>query len=155
MLEGSFLAEQCTIIPPNIHTVMSTTAFDDVSILDAVHEMYAEVATHPSNRFHFPTGSAACRYVGYPDGMIEALPEQALESFAGVGNPFLAEVIDPGDTVVDVGFGSGVDVLVAALETRPSGRVYGVDVTEAMLEKAEATVRAEGGARPYSKRPRR
>jgi SAM-dependent methyltransferase len=121
---------------------MSATALDDPSIFDAVQGLYDEVAAHPSKGFHFPTGPAACRYVGYPDEVIDALPDRALESFAGVGNPFLAEAIAPGDTVVDVGSGSGVDVLVAARTAGPSGTVYGIDMTEAMIEKAEASVRA-------------
>lgn len=123
---------------------MPTTTLDDTSILEAVQEMYGDVATHPTKEFHFPTGHRACQYVGYPDDVIDALPEDAVESFAGVGNPFLAEVIDPGDTVVDVGSGSGVDVLAAALETGPSGTVYGIDMTPAMIEKAERTIKAAG-----------
>lgn len=123
---------------------MSTTTLDEVSILDAVREMYDDVAAHPTKEFHFPTGRTACQYVGYPDEVVDALPERAVESFAGVGNPFLAEAIEPGDTVVDVGSGSGVDVLVAALKTGPSGTVYGIDMTPAMIAKAEQTVEAAG-----------
>lgn len=116
---------------------MSTTTLDETSILGAVQEMYDDVATNPTKEFHFPTGRRACRYVGYSDEEIDALPDRAVESFAGVGNPFLAEAIEPGDTVVDVGSGSGVDVLVAALKTGPSGIVYGIDMTPAMIAKAE------------------
>lgn len=121
---------------------MATKTLDETSILDAVREMYDDVASRPTKEFHFPTGRAACRYVGYPEEVTDALPERALESFAGVGNPFLAEAIEPGDTVVDIGSGSGVDVLVAALKAGPSGTVYGIDMTPAMIAKAERTLEA-------------
>ncbi len=117
-----------------------TETLDEVSILDAVQEMYEDVAACPTKEFHFPTGRSACLYVGYPEAELDAIPATAVESFAGVGYPFLAGVIEPGDTVVDVGSGSGVDVLVAALKTGPSGTVYGVDMTPAMIAKAEQNI---------------
>lgn len=120
---------------------MTTSTLNKPSILQAVEEMYEEVASQPDNEFHFPTGQEACRFVGYPESKLDALPDAALESFAGVGYPFLADVIDPGDTVLDVGSGSGVDVLVSALEAGASGTVYGLDVTPAMIAKAKETIR--------------
>jgi SAM-dependent methyltransferase len=125
---------------------MSTTTpvLDDVSILDAVRTMYDDVATCPTKEFHFPTGRDACLYVGYPESEIDALPATAVESFAGVGYPFLAGQIESGDVVVDIGAGSGVDVLVAAHKTGSSGRVFGIDMTPAMIEKATANIREAG-----------
>lgn len=122
----------------------TTLALDENSILDAVRQMYDDVATCPTKEFHFPTGRAACIYVGYPESEIDAIPATAVESFAGVGYPFLADQIRPGDTVVDVGSGSGVDVLIAGLRTGASGRVYGIDMTPAMIAKAEANIRKAG-----------
>lgn len=122
----------------------STKTLDTPSILDAVQEMYDDVATCPTKEFHFPTGRNACLYVGYPEDELDALPATAIESFAGVGYPFLADVIEPGDTVVDVGSGSGVDVLVAALKTGTSGLVYGIDMTPAMIAKAERNIDESG-----------
>lgn len=122
----------------------SNLTLDEVSILDAVQEMYEDVAACPTKEFHFPTGRSACLYVGYPESEIDAIPASAVESFAGVGYPFLADVIQPGDTVVDVGSGSGVDVLVAASKTGSSGLVYGIDMTRAMIEKAKANIRKAG-----------
>ena len=119
---------------------------DHVSILDAVRQMYEDVAVCPSKTFHFPTGRSACLYVGYPEAELDAIPASAVEFFAGVGYPFLAEVIEPGDTVVDIGSGSGVDVLIAARKTGSSGVVYGIDMTSAMIAKAEDNIRKAGVA---------
>lgn len=119
----------------------SPKALDEASILDAVQEMYDDVATCPTKEFHFPTGRNACLYVGYPEAEVDALPASAVESFAGVGYPFLADVIQPADTVVDIGAGSGVDVLTAGLKTGSSGHVYGIDMTPAMIAKAEENIR--------------
>lgn len=119
----------------------STNALDDVSILDAVQELYEEVAAHPTEEFHFPTGRSSCLVLGYPEEELDALPDNAVEPFAGVGYPFLADVIEPGDTVVDVGSGSGVDAMIAARKTGPDGRVYGIDMTPAMIDRAEENVR--------------
>ncbi len=123
-------------------TTLST--LDEDSILEAVQQMYDDVAVCPTKEFHFPTGRAACLYVGYPESEIDAIPAGAVESFAGVGYPFLADQIRPGDTVVDVGSGSGVDVLIAGRKTGPSGRVYGIDMTPAMIAKAEANIQKMG-----------
>lgn len=122
-------------------TTTSPQALNEASILDAVQEMYEEVAVTPTQEFHFPTGRSSCLHLGYPEDEFDALPESAIEPFAGVGYPFLADGIEPGDTVVDVGSGSGVDALIAALRTGSEGRVYGVDMTPAMIEKAEKTIR--------------
>ncbi len=113
-------------------------------ILDAVQAMYTEVATRPEQEFHFPTGRAACEFVGYPAEELDALPNAAVESFAGVGYPFAADVIRPGDTVLDIGSGSGTDVLIAARRVGPAGEVIGLDMTEAMRQKLTANARAVG-----------
>ena len=123
-------------IPPT-----STAALDEASILDAVQKMYDDVAVCPTKTFHFPTGRSACLYVGYPEAELDATPATAVESFAGVGYPFRAGVIEPGDTVVDVGSGSGVDVLTAGRRTGSDGLVFGIDMTPAMLAKARRNIR--------------
>jgi arsenite methyltransferase len=107
-------------------------------ILDAVRAMYTAVADRPEEEYHFPTGRRACEYVGYPASELDLLPASALESFAGVGYPFAAGVIAPGDVVLDIGSGSGTDLLLAALLAGPTGRAIGLDMTEAMRRKAAA-----------------
>ena len=86
-------------------------------IFNAVVEMYTDMASHPDTVFHFPTGRSACLFVGYPANQLDGLPAEATESFAGVGYPFAADVICPGDAVLDIGSGSGTDVLIAAMLT--------------------------------------
>jgi arsenite methyltransferase len=104
-------------------------------IFDAVRRMYTDVATRPEHVFHFPTGRRACEFVGYPAEQLDALPESAVESFAGVGYPFAAQVIQQCDTVLDLGSGSGTDTLIASRLVGPSGRVIGLDMTAAMRQK--------------------
>jgi arsenite methyltransferase len=104
-------------------------------ILDAVRAMYTAVADTPEREFHFPTGRSACEFVGYPADQLDALPAAAVESFAGVGYPFAAGVIGAGDIVLDVGSGSGTDVLIASRLVGPRGHVYALDMTEAMRSK--------------------
>lgn len=123
--------------------VVVTSTHRDV-ILDAVRRMYTDVATRPDREFHFPTGRRACELVGYPADELDALPPDAIESFAGVGYPFAADTIRPGDTVLDIGSGSGTDVLVAALRVGPGGEVVGVEMTEAMRDKLRRIARDAG-----------
>lgn len=110
------------------------------AILAAVRDMYTAVATEPSLGFHFPTGRAACELLGYPRAELDALPVAAVESFAGVGYPFLAGVITAGDMVLDIGSGSGTDVLIASVRTGPKGLVYALDMTPAMRDKLRDNV---------------
>ena len=113
-------------------------------ILDAVRSMYTAVATQPEETFHFPTGRRACDYVGYPAAELDALPDAAIESFAGVGYPFAAAGIREGDAVLDIGAGSGTDALIAARRAGPDGRVYGLDMTAAMRRTCMENARRMG-----------
>jgi SAM-dependent methyltransferase len=113
-------------------------------ILDAVQAMYTAVAEAPEQEFHFPTGRRACEFVGYPAAQLDAIPPEAVESFAGVGYPFAADVIREGDIVLDVGSGSGTDALIASRLAGPRGRVFALDMTEAMRRKLQANVARAG-----------
>lgn len=121
-----------------------TTQLDNEQVFNAVQEMYEDVASCPTKQFHFPTGRSSCLHLGYPEEELDAIPATAVESFAGVGYPFLADIIKKGDTVVDIGSGSGADALIAALKTGREGRVYGIDITPAMISKAKANIKKAG-----------
>jgi len=114
------------------------------AIQRAVRDMYTAVAARPQQEFHFPTGRAACRALGYPPEALEGLPERAVESFAGVGYPFAAGVIRRGDRVLDIGSGSGTDALICARLAGPEGRVYALDMTAEMRAKLQAAAKAAG-----------
>lgn len=113
-------------------------------ILDAVRGMYSHLARQPNDEFHFATGRFACEYVGYTSEELDPLPTGAVESFAGVAHPFEAKVIRDGDDVLDVGSGSGTDVLIASRMVGAEGSVTGLDMTRAMREKLEANAAAMG-----------
>jgi len=124
--------------------MVAILGFNREQILNAVREMYTDVALEPERVFHFPTGRDACLFVGYPEPWLDALPTTAVESFAGVGFPFRADVIRPGDRVLDIGSGSGTDVLSAARLVGPNGMVFALDMTPAMLNKLRGNVECAG-----------
>ena len=105
---------------------------------------YREVASTPSATFHFHTGAPLAARLGYDPTIVEALPDRAVESFAGVGNPFSLRRPAAGERVVDVGSGAGFDSFVAAAHVGPAGAVIGVDMTQEMLDKARDTASALG-----------
>jgi len=117
----------------------------DVGVLrEAIREEYAEVASHPEKGFHFHTGRPLARMLEYADGWLEGIPEASIESFAGTGNPFSLGELRPGESVVDVGCGAGIDSLIAAKKVGSEGRVIGVDMTSSMLQKARQAAKVAG-----------
>jgi SAM-dependent methyltransferase len=102
----------------------------------AISVEYAAVANKPDQGFHFHTGRRLTRILGYKDEWLEGIPESSIESFAGTGNPFSIGEISPGERVVDIGCGAGIDSLIAAKKVGSEGKVIGIDMTEAMLDKA-------------------
>ncbi|MDN5933042.1 MAG: methyltransferase domain-containing protein [Pseudonocardia sp.] len=104
-----------------------------------VRDAYRAVADDPGGRYHFRTGRALAERLGYDPAVVDALPDRAVESFAGVANPFSLRRLAHGERVVDIGSGAGFDAVVAAGQVGPGGRVVGVDMTPAMLAKARTT----------------
>jgi SAM-dependent methyltransferase len=102
----------------------------------AIREEYQAVALAPQQGFHFHTGRPLARMLEYRDEWLEGVPETSIESFAGTGNPFRIDEIRAGERVVDVGCGAGIDSLIAAGMVGPGGKVLGVDMTPAMLQRA-------------------
>ncbi len=112
---------------------------DPVALREQVKSKYREVAADPTRTYHFHTGRGLARRLGYEDDAVDALPDRAVESFAGVANPFALRRLAPGERVVDIGSGAGFDSFLAAAQVGPTGRVVGVDMTSEMLEKSTAT----------------
>jgi len=111
---------------------------DRRAIREGIRRKYAEVAVkgNVASCFKYPTGKDGLLQLGYPEEILRELPDQILASFCGVGNPFSLGSINPGEAVLDIGCGAGVDSLVAARLAGPQGRVVGIDATEAMVEQA-------------------
>ena len=121
-------------------TTGGATALVDRDELRAeVQAKYAAVAEEPDASYHFPTGYAAAQRCRYDMAAVDELPVVAVESFAGVGNPFELRSLEPGERVVDLGSGAGFDSFLAGRAVGPRGHVVGVDMTPAMLTKARAT----------------
>ena len=113
---------------------------DPEALRAEVRDKYREVAVAPAGSFHFHTGRPLAARLGYEPDVIDALPDVAVESFAGVGNPFTLRRLRRGERVLDVGSGAGFDSFVAAGLAGPRGQVVGVDMTPEMLDKSRATL---------------
>src|SRR5436190_5749169 len=112
------------------------TTVDVKELESKVQDMYREVAQNPHGDFHFEMGRVLAERLGYPAADLDRIPHEAIESFAGVGHFFHLANLQPGDRVVDLGSGSGMDTFIAALSVGPTGSVIGVDMTDAQLDKA-------------------
>ena len=115
-------------------------------IKDTMRQRFVKVALDPKAPQRHPTGPDSAKRLGYDPVEIDALPAAVTESFAGVGNPFALGAPRPGETVLDLGCGAGVDSALAARRVGPTGRVLGVDVTVEMVEKARTNAAAVGVA---------
>jgi SAM-dependent methyltransferase len=113
-------------------------------IRTAVEQRFAQVARSPDQEKQFPVGPASAKKLGYEPPEIDALPPAVTESFCGVGNPLGLGEIRPGQTVLDLGSGPGLDSLLAARRVGLTGKVVGVDLCPAMVEKARRNARLLG-----------
>lgn len=111
---------------------------------DEIIRMYQDVADNPGGEFHFFHGREAAELFGYDPAWLDRAPAGAVASFAGVGNPHLRSEIQPGETVVDLGSGAGLDAIIASWSAGDSGSVIGVDLNPSMCLKAQAHAAATG-----------
>jgi arsenite methyltransferase len=117
----------------------------DVDVLrEEIQKTYTDVSTQPGQDFIFPTGGAWAEELGYPQPELANVPDNSVESFAGVANPHVLGRIEPGLTVLDLGCGAGTDLLIAAQMVGDAGHVIGVDMTPGMLRAARVSAQAMG-----------
>jgi arsenite methyltransferase len=121
---------------------MDDVLVDPEQLREQVRDKYREVAVEPHATFHFHTGRRLAARLGYDGTIVDALPDRAVESFAGVGNPFALRRLEPGEHVVDIGSGAGFDSFIAADHIGTTGRVVGIDMTPEMLKKSRDTADA-------------
>jgi SAM-dependent methyltransferase len=117
---------------------------DPLALREEVKSKYRAVAVDPHGGYHFHTGRPLARRLGYDQAVVAALPDSAVEAFAGVGNPFSLGTLKADEQVVDLGSGGGFDCFIAASQLGPPGRVVGVDMTEEMLGRSRAAATAIG-----------
>ncbi len=113
------------------------TGTDRKKICKAIRKKYKKVAENPRGLFKYPTGRVGLEALQYTSELINALPEVVTDSYCGVGNPFALGTISQGENILDIGCGSGVDVIFAAMMTGPAGKVVGIDFTQEMLRRAK------------------
>ena len=123
---------------------VDTQASLEAELKDEILRMYQEVADNPATEFHFYHGCEAAELFDYPADWLDRAPPAAVASFAGVGNPHLRSELKPGETVLDLGSGAGLDSIVAGWQIGPTGSVIGVDLNPAMCRKATAHAVAAG-----------
>ena len=119
-------------------------AVDPVALREEVKNKYRAVASNPSGEYHFHTGRVAAKRLGYDSAVVDAMPDAAVESFAGVASPFSLRPLEQGESVVDAGSGAGFDSFIAAHQIGLRGRVVGVDMLPEMLEKSRKTAELMG-----------
>ena len=116
------------------------TAEDRKKIEEGIKEKYAKVAVSPEALFSYPTGRTGLEALKYDPDILRSLPQVALNSFCGVGDPFSLGEIREGENVLDIGCGGGVDTMIAVTMTGPTGRAVGIDISSEMVERARQNV---------------
>jgi arsenite methyltransferase len=128
----------------NEEVELSSTPVDSAALREEVRKKYRDVAIKPHDKYHFHTGRPLAARLGYDPSVVDGLPDEAVESFAGVATPFSLRDVKAGERVVDLGSGAGFDCFIASGKVGPKGHVVGIDMTEDMLTKSRQTARAMG-----------
>lgn len=119
----------------------------DIRQIDAgIQEKYDRVAHSPAGCFTYPTGREGLEKLGYDPKVVDSLPTETVAAYCGVGNPFSLGVIGAGESVLDIGCGAGIDLLIAARLVGPKGQAVGIDVVDAMLDRARENIELAGVA---------
>jgi arsenite methyltransferase len=126
------------------NTLTFVPSFSDISLKKAISKEYTEVACNKDHKIHFVSGLPLAKRLGYPDPVFAYMPEEAIRPFAGVGNPFKIAPIHPNEIILDIGCGAGFDMLVAWLSGSKEKTIFGIDITDAMLEKAKKNANTLG-----------
>ncbi len=109
---------------------------DRKKIEDGIRQRYARAAQSPEGHFRYPTGKAGLEALGYDQSILRILPDEVLASYCGVGQPFILDQIKPGESVLDIGCGAGVDTIIAAIMVGPQGKTIGIDFVPEMVQRA-------------------
>lgn len=120
----------------NLASPVFAPEIDRYELRKLVKDMYTDVALHPEGHYHFETGRKLAERLGYSSEALDRIPQEAIESFAGVGYHFDLANLSKGEAVLDLGSGSGMDVFYAAEKVGPEGEVFGVDMTLEQLNKS-------------------
>lgn len=123
---------------------MTLATVDRTALEAKVKSMYSDVAANPHGEFHFEMGRPMAERLGYAPADLDRIPPAAVDSFAGVGHFFHLANLQPGEQVADLGSGSGMDTFIAALKVGATGRVVGIDMTDAQLAKASHLAQTHG-----------
>jgi SAM-dependent methyltransferase len=117
------------------------TAEDRKRIEEGLQQKYAKVSVNPEGLFRYPTGRSGLEALDYNAHIVQSLPEAAVASYCGVGNPFTLGPVHEGETVLDIGCGGGFDTFFAAITVGPKGKAVGIDMIPEMLERARRNLR--------------
>jgi len=123
---------------------VETQASLEAVLKDEIINMYQEVAENPEGEFHFFHGRQAAEMFDYRADWLSRAPADSVASFAGVGNPHVRSELQPGETVLDLGSGAGLDAIISSWAVGPTGKVIGVDLNPAMCLKAQAHAALSG-----------
>ena len=121
-----------------------TQKVDVDGIRDAIRRKYGEVSVSAEDKFNYPTGKKGALFLGYDPALVGEMPDELVESFCGVGNPFSLGPVNAGESLLDIGCGAGFDLFVASRLVGPEGKIFGIDLTPEMVEKAERNMKRCG-----------